>query len=265
MTGIVININPVALHLGPLAIRWYGLALALALAVGLYLGRREARRRGLADEDSYAVAFWAILGGLVFARLFHAVDELDYYLRHPWEVLSLYEGGLSMWGGLVGGFLGGWLCVRKRRLPLGLVADATVAGLLAGHAIGCLGCIVNGESYGRIADLPWAFTYIHPEAMAPMLGVPTHPYPVYEIVWDLASLALLWRLRPRLTRHGLLFLGYVALYSLGRFGLGFTRQNDLVLAGLGLGQLVALVVLAVAGAFAVRLLRGAELAPAASV
>ena len=255
MTGIVIDMNPVAFQLGPLAVRWYGLALALALAVGLVVAQHEARRKGIVEDEVYAVAFWAILGALVGARIFHALDELDYYLSHPWEALAFQEGGLSMWGGLAGGLLGGWLYLRRHELPLAPLLDAAAPALLVGQAIGRLGCIVNGDAYGRLADLPWAFTYINPDALIPTLGVPTHPYPVYEIAWNLAVLAVLWPLRRRLRVDGLLFLAYAGLYGLGRFALGYTRQGDAAFLGLQPTQILSLAALVAAILWTTRLLQ----------
>jgi phosphatidylglycerol---prolipoprotein diacylglyceryl transferase len=255
MTGIVINLDPVALAIGPVAIRWFGLTLALALVVELCVGLREGRRKGIDADEVIAVAFWAIICGVVVARLFHALDELDYYLRHPLEVLSIYEGGLSMWGGMAGGFLGGYVYVRRHALGLGPIADAAAPALLAGQIVGRLGCIVNGDAYGRIADVPWAFTYIHPAALIPMLGLPTHPYPVYEIAWNAVALAGLWRLRTRTRIDGVVFLAYVVLYSVGRLVLGFFRQEDLLALGLSPAQIASIVALLAAAAWAWRLFR----------
>ena len=253
MIGIVIDIDPVVLRLGPFTVRWFGLTLALALALGLYLWRRAARRLGMTSDDVYGVAFWALAGGIVMSRLFHAFDDLDYFWRHPADLLAIYEGGLSMWGGLIGGLLGSWLYLRRQHLPLAPATDAATLPLLAAQIVGRLGYVINGDAYGRIADLPWAFTYIHPEAMVPMLGVPTHPYPAYEMAWNLVGLALLWRLRGRLRPRGALFLDYALVYSLGRLVLSYTRQNDSLFLGLATDQWVALLVLAAAALCYLRL------------
>jgi phosphatidylglycerol:prolipoprotein diacylglycerol transferase len=119
--------------------------------------------------------------------------------------------------------------------------------------VGRLGCIINGDAYGGPTTMPWGFVYTNAGAMIPdaLKGIPTHPYPVYEILWDLALLGLLLFLRRRSLPGGLLFLTYVAGYALGRFTLTFVRQEAIVLWGLQQAQVVALGALALAcvGAF----------------
>jgi phosphatidylglycerol:prolipoprotein diacylglycerol transferase len=135
------------------------------------------------------------------------------------------------------------------------VFDAAAPGVLLGQIIGRLGCVVNGDSQGLPSDLPWAFTYVHPDALAPELGLPGHPYPVYEMLWNLVGLALLWGLRGRLRTPGALFLLYAAYYALGRLLLSSVRQETLAFWGLQQAQVIALGALLLAGLVALYLLR----------
>jgi len=248
MNGIVINIDPVILHVGGFALRWYSLAFVggLLLAIGLVL--REAKRSGLDANKVANVFIWALVGGIVGARLFHVVDRLDYYLANPQHIIMVNEGGLAIWGGLLTGGVAAFIAARRESLAPLKLADASVIGMIAGQMVGRLGCIVNGDAYGGATGMPWGFVYTNPGAMIPdaLKGISTHPYPVYEILWDATLLGLLLFLRRRSLPEGLLFLLYVAGYALGRFSLTFVRQEAVVVWGLQQAQVVALVVLLLA-------------------
>lgn len=251
MNGIVINIDPVIFHLGGFALRWYGLTFASGVFLGLWLTQREARRRGLDPNKVATIALWAIFGGLVGARLFHVLDKLSFYLANPQHILMVNEGGLAIWGGLIVGGVVALLVARKEGIrPLAL-ADAAPFGMLVGQMAGRIGCIINGDAYGSPTSLPWGLVYTNPGAMIPdaLKGIPTHPYPVYEILWDTALLGLLLLLRRRTLPSGALFATYVAGYAVGRFFLTFVRQEDIVVWGLQQAQVIALAafVLAIAG------------------
>jgi len=256
--GIVIGIDPVILRLGPVSLRWYGLMIALGLTAGLYLALREARRKGLDEDVVYSGALWSILGGIVGARLFHVVDKLDFYLQNPYLLISVGQGGLAIWGGILGGLLVATVYARRRGLPALRLADVATPGLLLGQMIGRVGCLINGDSWGSPTSLPWGIVYVHPDASLPAAsqGIPTHPYPAYEILWDLLIFGLLWRLRGRLQVDGALFAVYVLLYSAGRFALTFVREEGAFLFGLQQAQVVAAGAFLVALPFLVYLLTG---------
>ncbi len=245
MNGFVIDINPVIAHLGSLELRWYGLAIALAVVAAVIIGARRARKKGISPDEIYYLAPWVLLGGIIGARLFHVVDNFGYYMANPLQIVQIQLGGLAIWGGLFGGALAGLIFTRVRHISLSRLLDALVPGLLVAQIIGRFGCIVNGDAYGSIAHLPWAFIYNNPNALIPvnLLGVPTHPYPVYEIVWNVISLAVILRLERHLKRDGLVFLSYLSLYSIGRFALTFVRQEKVWFWGLQEAQVISVAVL----------------------
>ena len=262
MNGITINIDPVIIQVGGFALRWYSLTFTGGIALAIWLTLREAKRKGLDTDKVTTVALWAVVGGLVGARLFHVVDRWDYYLSNPLEIVMVNHGGLAIWGGLITGGLAATLAARKERLPALKLADATVIGLIAGQMVGRVGCIINGDAYGGPTDMPWGFVYINPGAMIPeaLKGIPTHPYPVYEVMWDLGLLGLLLFLRKREMPVGILFLLYVAGYAIGRFTLTFVRQEALWFWGLQEAQVVSLVAFALAVAGGVYVLRARPVA-----
>ena len=182
MNGITIGLDPTILSWGHFGLRWYGLFFVLAVLAGSSLGLREARRRGFDAERVQSLILWAALGGLAGVRLFHVIDRWDFYAAEPLRALYFWEGGLAVYGGLLGGVLVGFVYAWRLGLPAWRLADALAPGMILGQALGRLACIPNGDAYGAPTDAPWAFVYTNPAAMVPpdLLGKPLHPYPVLE-------------------------------------------------------------------------------------
>lgn len=256
MSGITINIDPVFFHLGGFALRWYSLAFASGVGLAVLIVIRLAKKQGLDTNKVANVAMWAVVGGLIGARLFHVLDRLDYYAANPRHIIMINEGGLAIWGGLITGGLVALFVAYREKLPILKLADITVVGVLVGQMIGRLGCIVTGDTLGRVTSLPWGFVYVNPGSAVPdsLKGVPTQPYPVYEILWDMALLGVILFLRRRRLPQGFLFSLYVGGYALGRFSLTFVRQEAITLWGLQQAQVIALTLFAVAVVVAVRLM-----------
>jgi len=254
---MVMSIDPVLVQVGSIAIRWYGLTIATGIALGILFALREARRLGISEDATYSVALVGIIGALIGARLFHVADRIDFYLQNPAAVLAFQQGGLAIWGGVIGGIAAGAVYCRFSGLSVPILADVAAPGILVGQIVGRLGCLINGDAYGAKADLPWSIMYVHQDALIPDLGEPTHPYPLYEMAWNLVLLGFVWRLRLFGLRDGTVFLTYIVLYSLGRVLLTFVRQETVLIAGLQQAQVLGLGVILAAAPFLVRRLRAA--------
>jgi phosphatidylglycerol---prolipoprotein diacylglyceryl transferase len=242
VNGIVLPIDPIIAQIGPLMLRWYGLMIGLGIVAGVYVGAKEAARRGVPLDEAVNLATWAVPLGFVFARLFHVVDGtmLPYYLTNPAKIIAINEGGMAIYGGLLGGALGGFLYAKTHHLPVGKLADAAAPGMILGQAIGRIGCFFNGDHQGLAASLPWATQYTNPNTLVPDFGTPRHPTQVYEGLYDLAVFGLLWWLRTRIKLDGVLFWVYASLYSFGRFWISFLRLDADFLFGLKEAQVVSL-------------------------
>ncbi|MBI3978480.1 MAG: prolipoprotein diacylglyceryl transferase [Chloroflexi bacterium] len=247
---LAVDLDPVLVHLGPLAVSWYGLAVAAGLLVGFGLTLREARRRGLPTEPVSDLAPWVVVGGLAGARLLHVIDRWEFYAANPGQILAFQNGGLAILGAILGGAVGGGLAARRQRLPIRRLFDAIAPGLVLGQAIGRFGCLVTGDALGGPTGGTWGIMYLNPMAMAPERGVAYQPVFLYEQIWDLAIFAVLWSLRRRLVADGQLFALYLGLYAAGKFAVSFFRTETVWLWGLQEAQLVAVGMLVAALALA---------------
>jgi phosphatidylglycerol:prolipoprotein diacylglycerol transferase len=235
--------GPVALQLGPFIVRWYGILMASAMGIGLWLAHRDARRRGIDPESLLKASELALLGGLVGARLYYVAFNLDYYMSVPAKIFAVWEGGLAIHGGVLGGILVGGGYAWMRHLPVLTYLDVAAPSLALGQAIGRWGNFFNEEAFGTPTALPWKL-FISPNhrpleyAQAEFF----HPTFLYESLWDLLVFGLLmWAFRDRLERApGALFLTYLGLYSLGRFCTEALRTDALMLGSIRIAQLVSI-------------------------
>jgi len=250
--------DPILTRIGPLELGLHGLFTALAIVVAVWLTLRLAERWALPPEAVERVARWGVAGGVVGARLFHVLDHLPYFAEHPLEIVAVWQGGIAAYGGFIGGIAAGWFAARRERLPAWRLLDLAAPAMLVGQAIGRLGCLSNGDAWGAACDgAPGVcIAYVSPDDLLPdeLRGVPTHAYPLYEIVLVLVVLAVIWRFGARLrTQPGRQFMVAALGYALIRFVLTFFRQETVIVAGLQEAQVVAvLTVLAAVAAYALR-------------
>jgi phosphatidylglycerol---prolipoprotein diacylglyceryl transferase len=239
----------IAFQVGPIVIRWYGILMATAIVVGLWLGHREARRQGLPADDIISVGQWAILAGLAGARLYEVIFNWDYYGRFPSKIFAVWEGGLAMHGGLIVGPLVGAVLAHRWKIPILRGLDVAAPSIVIGQAIGRWGNFFNEEAFGAPTSLPWKL-YISPQNRPP--GFTRfeffHPTFLYESLWDLAVfLVLILWLRRRFERQpGALFFAYVGLYSVGRFLIESVRLDSFWLGPFRVAQLASVLGVAIA-------------------
>lgn len=241
---------PVLLQLGHFELRSYGLIVALSFIIGLWLSTKEAERKGLDPRLIQGFALYALLGGIIGARLYFVLfSEPVYFLQNPWEILAFWRGGIGVIGSLIGGFLVGvWYC-RRKRISVLTFADTLAPGIALGQTIGQFACLFNGDSYGKPTDLPWAITYTDPRSFAP-LNIPLHPIEIYEMAAYFFVFLLVWNTRKKIRADGFAFLTYLAAYGLARLSTEFFRGNPAIFAwGIPAAQVfsVALILASVMG------------------
>jgi prolipoprotein diacylglyceryl transferase len=214
---------------GPLHIRWYGLLLALGVLWGAAVARRELRRRSIDPDLTYAIALWVVPLGLIGARLYHVATDWSTLFAGHWErIPKVWEGGLGIYGALIGGMIGGAIAARRYGIALPVLLDCIAPGTALAQALGRFGNYFNQELFGRPTDLPWALHITCANQELPCSGQGYyHPTFLYEVLWDIGVAALvIWADRRFRLGHGRAFALYVATYTLGRAWIEALRIDD---------------------------------------
>lgn len=236
--------DPIAFQIGPFPIRWYGISVSLAIVAGLTFAYRDSARRGIDPDHVLNIVIFGIPAALIGARLYFVCfsGPLDYYLSHPGEILAIWHGGLAFHGGLIFGLAVGYIYLRKHQLSFLPMADVLAPGIVLGQAIGRWGNFFNQEAHG--GPVSYEFISRFPEFIQQGMyikGQYYHPTFLYESVWDfLVFVVLVFFGRKEFFRTGDVFLGYVILYSLGRFFIEGLRTDSLMLGAVRVAQLVSL-------------------------
>jgi phosphatidylglycerol:prolipoprotein diacylglycerol transferase len=233
------DFDPVAISIGPLQVRWYGLMYLVGFAQFFFLGRYRSRRdpwRGVSWQLIDDLVFWAVLGVVLGGRLGYVLFyKHAYYLAHPLEILSVWQGGMSFHGGFLGVLGAIWLVARRHRVPFLRVTDFIAPLIPGGLAAGRLGNFINGELWGRVSEVPWAMVFRHGGPLA------RHPSQLYQVALEgLLLFVLLWiysaRPRPMGAVSGMFLVGYGSF----RFIAEYFREPDdflgLLALGLSMGQ-----------------------------
>jgi phosphatidylglycerol:prolipoprotein diacylglycerol transferase len=254
--------GPMLFEFGPLAIRWYGLLIALAVLLGLWTSSELAKSRGLEGGLIADLLPLLVLCAVVGARIYYVLFEWRQYQINWLEAVQIWRGGIAIHGALLGGLLAVIGFTRWKQLSFWSVMDVLMPSVALGQAIGRWGNFFNSEAFGLPTDLPWKLFI--PAANRPELYFDQshfHPTFLYESIWDLALFVLLIVLFTRrnsdgqpLLPNGAITCLYAVIYSLGRFLIEGLRLDPLCLSGslaggdcLRIAQLVSLL-LALAGA-----------------
>jgi phosphatidylglycerol:prolipoprotein diacylglycerol transferase len=247
---ININIDPVAIRIGPIPIGWYGIMVVLAvLTIILWLVREVRRGADFIFDTVITAAVVGIPSGVVFSRLLHILDHWSYYSQHLNEMVG--GEGLTIWGAVLGGTLGMWIYSRFSRFKYSKFLDAIAPAVILGQAIGRIGCTINGCCNGLPTTLPWGIRYTNPasygyfDSIVLPGGVGLHPVVVYEMIYDLIIFGVLLKLRKRFKPDGALYAIYLSFYSVWRFVIDFLRPGVPLLFGLHEAQLISILVLLV--------------------
>ena len=264
MASLAVFTSPGAeiFQLGPFALRWYGLLIAIAVLVGLTLATRLGRRRGIDPALITDLLPVLVLGAVIGARLYYVLLEWDQYRGNWLNVFAIWRGGIAIHGALLGGTAALLLFCRWRRQPFWPLLDVLVPAVALGQAIGRWGNFFNSEAFGLPTDLPWKLTIPLPNRPAPFLDQGTfHPTFLYESLWNLGVCALLLVLFQQASKGrlslpaGALSCVYLMAYSSGRVWIEALRLDPLCLfstppfcqGGVRMAQLVSLLLIGLGG------------------
>lgn len=228
-----ISYSPIVrIDIGPISVSPHGIFTAVGFMFGAWWFLRDARRVGLPEDDLIAILYRAGLGGIVGARFFYVFNHLSSY-ESPVEWLKIWEGGISLLGGLTGALLVAWWLARRRGIDFWAGLDLAAPWLPLGIAVGRIGDIIIADHLGQPTDVPWGYRCPDVVDVGRTVGSPCPPGEVvhltaaYDLLLSLGIFGLMLLARRRWSqRRGALGALLVALYGLNRFVLDFARADD---------------------------------------
>ena len=251
--GLSFEIDRVAFTIGGVSIYWYGVCIAVGLCLALVFAFRHSIEFGVDPDSMVDVILIGVVLGIASARAYYvAMAPFEY--ESIWDMLAIRDGGLAIYGGIIGGFLFGGLACKWRKVPVLPMFDLTAMGFLIGQCCGRWGNFFNQEAFGCNTTLPWGMysegtrSYLMGSTVTVQNGVtidpnlPVHPTFLYESIWCLVGFILLFRYIKKRRFNGDITLRYLIWYGAGRFWIEALRTDSLMLVpsiGLRVSQLLA--------------------------
>ncbi len=227
---ILVAMNRFAFSIFGIDIAWYGIIMTSAIALATFLIMKIAEKRGYKSDDILDIALWVIPLAIIGARLYYVAFSWEHYAPNPIKILMIREGGMAIHGGIIGGMLGAYIAIKRKRLNFLDLIDIGCMPLVLAQGIGRWGNFMNGEAHGGPTDLPWAIE---------VGGQLVHPTFLYESLWDVGCFIILMMLYKNRKYFGTHFMKYLIMYSIGRFFIEGMRTDSLMFMGLRTAQLIS--------------------------
>lgn len=252
--GLEFHINPTAFSIGNLHIAWYGIIIAVGILLAMFMAFKNCKRFGVNADKLVDVVLGGLIGGVVGARLYYVLFSWDQYKDNLSSIWHTWEGGMAIYGGVIGAFLVGAIVAKLHKMHVLPVLDIAALGFLIGQGLGRWGNFINGEAFGSNTNLPWGMTgdrivaYLsNAENVATLtaLGVtvdpnaPVHPCFLYESIWCLLGFVLLYLYSKHRRFDGEIFLMYLGWYGFERMFVEGLRTDSLLIGKIRVSQLLA--------------------------
>ena len=238
--------NPVALQLGPISIRWYAICIVSGLILAVYLSMKEAPRKKINPDDIIDFILIAFPLAIVGARLYYVIFEWGYYSQHLGEIFAIWNGGIAIYGGLLTGALVLYLFSRRRLIEPIDFLDIAAPSVMIAQSIGRWGNFFNQEAYGAaVKSLNYLPSFIRDQMYID--GSYRQPTFLYESIWNLLGflLILILRRKPQFLRQGEITAFYLIWYGFGRMIIEGMRTDSLMFAGLRVSQWLSMILILV--------------------
>ena len=271
--------NPILFSIGKIKITYYGLMYAISFVLGIELGKRYGKQRGISPETVENYAFIAMISGLIGGRIYYVLFNLDYYLNYPADIIAVWKGGMAIHGGILGGIIGTCIYGAVKKINPLLLGDIAAAPLLLGQAIGRIGNLMNGEIYGVPVFTPfkviftlkpkfyeWYSYYLSlpiseqmnfknkvPWGIVFPSGSPAgnefpnlalHPAMLYELVLNFIGFLFIWfYLKNKKYTDGTIWCSYIIIYSIIRIFVSFFRAEDLMFFDIRAPHLISIILI----------------------
>ena len=217
---------PVIFRIGPLEIKSYGVMLAISFLIGFFIARSRARRRNIDQTVLLDLCFYILLSAIIGSRAFYVLTHWNNYADSPFAVFSIWEGGLSMMGGIILSLAVSWLFLKKKGISFAVMGDILAPSIAMGVALTRIGCFLYGCCYGLPTDLPWGVQFPLHSAAGSHFSVHIHPAQLYASGYGLLIFTILMLFDKSNPPPGVLLGALLALYAPARFTVDFFRYYE---------------------------------------
>lgn len=227
--GLTFTVNEAAFSIGSFQVRWYGIIIAFGFLLAILYASRSAKKMNIDMNRLIDAVIVGLIGSIICARLYYVVFYPgDKYWKNPMEIFKIHEGGLAIYGGIIGATVFGGITAKMRKLKVSAVLDIASLGFLIGQSVGRWGNFINQEAFGTATDLPWGMYSDNTELVVP--GSPVHPCFLYESLLCLLGFVLLHIFTRKFRRYdGQTFLLYIVWYGVCRFFIEGLRTDSLMM------------------------------------
>lgn len=232
----LLTINPVAISVGPIEVRWYGILIVTGIVLAYMVAQKEAVKRGLPQDFIADLLIWAVPIGIISARIYYVMMRWDVYSANPAHIIRIWEGGIAIHGALIGSFITAYVFCRVKGVSFLRVADIAAPSIFIGQIIGRWGNFVNQEAYGGPVSRTFLENLLLPNWIIEQMYIVeddtyVHPTFLYESLWNIVGLVIILLLRKKNLQRGEMFFFYLTWYSVGRFFIEGLRTDSLYLIG----------------------------------
>lgn len=240
--------SPVIFTVGNFEVRWYSTLIALAVLISYFMIIREGERLNIKKEFTFNMLFWTLIIGIIGARLYYVLFNLDYYSKNVIDIFKVWEGGLAIHGGIIVGVIFTIYYTKRKKINFWQLADILCISLILGQIIGRWGNFMNSEAYGPVTTYSTLHNMHIPEFIIKGMkinGVYHHPTFLYESLWNLIGLIIILITKKVLLKlnkynYGTLCSIYLIWYGTGRFFIEGMRQDSLMFGSIRIAQLVSI-------------------------
>ncbi|EKR9274854.1 prolipoprotein diacylglyceryl transferase [Listeria monocytogenes] len=246
MSNGVQPLDPVAIQIGSISVKWYGVIIASAVVIALLLALSEANKRKMDKEIIVDLLIWAIPISIISARIYYVIFEWDFYKNNLGEIVKIWHGGIAIYGALIGAVLTAIIFSRIKKISFWQLADVVAPSLIIAQAIGRWGNFMNQEAHGAETTRSFLESLHLPDFIINQMyidGAYYQPTFLYESLWNVLGFVILLIIRRTKIRRGELFLGYVIWYSFGRFFIEGMRTDSLMWGDFRVSQALSLLLI----------------------
>ncbi|EAF6623372.1 prolipoprotein diacylglyceryl transferase [Listeria monocytogenes] len=239
-------LDPVAIQIGSISVKWYGVIIASAVVIALLLALSEANKRKMDKEIIVDLLIWAIPISIISARIYYVIFEWDFYKNNLGEIVKIWHGGIAIYGALIGAVLTAIIFSRIKKISFWQLADVVAPSLIIAQAIGRWGNFMNQEAHGAETTRSFLESLHLPDFIINQMyidGAYYQPTFLYEGLWNVLGFIVLLIIRRTKIRRGELFLGYVIWYSFGRFFIEGMRTDSLMWGDFRVSQVLSLLLI----------------------